>query len=155
MHVCARLLRDALNRERDYRRTQRQTSPRHDEVSIDKGAFRMLTLKLGQVNIPMIVTNHTYDVIGAYVPTKEMEVAVVSSMPLLPSFICPRRRRKTAPMSLETLSRQRLLSRVKLRRTRMSRYVFIMMSVVLIDIMVFLNSVRLADFGRTLLVDKK
>jgi len=37
-----------------------------------KGAFRMLTLKLGQANIPMIVTNHTYDVIGAYVPTKEM-----------------------------------------------------------------------------------
>ena len=29
-----------------------------------KGAFRMLTLKLGQANIPMIVTNHTYDVIG-------------------------------------------------------------------------------------------
>jgi len=37
-----------------------------------KGAFRMLTLKLGQAQIPMIVTNHTYDVIGAYVPTKEM-----------------------------------------------------------------------------------
>jgi len=37
-----------------------------------KGAFRMLTLKLGQANIPMLVTNHTYDVIGAYVPTKEM-----------------------------------------------------------------------------------
>ena len=37
-----------------------------------KGAFRMLTLKLGQAKIPMIVTNHTYDVIGAYVPTKEM-----------------------------------------------------------------------------------
>ena len=37
-----------------------------------KGAFRMLTLKLGQANIPLIVTNHTYDVIGAYVPTKEM-----------------------------------------------------------------------------------
>ena len=37
-----------------------------------KGAFRMLTLKLGQANVPLIVTNHTYDVIGAYVPTKEM-----------------------------------------------------------------------------------
>ena len=37
-----------------------------------KGAFRMITLKLGQANIPMLVTNHTYDVIGAYVPTKEM-----------------------------------------------------------------------------------
>ena len=37
-----------------------------------KGAFRMLTLKLGQAEIPMIVTNHVYNVIGAYVPTKEM-----------------------------------------------------------------------------------
>ena len=37
-----------------------------------KGTFRMLTLKLGQAKIPMLVTNHTYDVIGAYVPTKEM-----------------------------------------------------------------------------------
>jgi RecA/RadA recombinase len=37
-----------------------------------KGAFRMLTLKLGQANIPMIVTNHTYDVVGSYIPMKEM-----------------------------------------------------------------------------------
>lgn len=37
-----------------------------------KGAFRVLTLKLGQANVSMIVTNHTYDVIGSYVPTKEM-----------------------------------------------------------------------------------
>jgi len=37
-----------------------------------KGAFRMLTLKLGQANIPLIVTNHTYDVVGSYIPTKEM-----------------------------------------------------------------------------------
>ena len=37
-----------------------------------KGAFRMLTLKLGQAKIPMLVTNHTYDVIGSYVPTKDM-----------------------------------------------------------------------------------
>jgi RecA/RadA recombinase len=37
-----------------------------------KGAFRVLTLKLGQAKVPMIVTNHTYDVIGSYVPQKEM-----------------------------------------------------------------------------------
>ena len=37
-----------------------------------KGAFRMLTLKLGQASIPMLVTNHVYDIIGSYVPTKEM-----------------------------------------------------------------------------------
>ncbi len=37
-----------------------------------KSCFRILTLKLGKANIPMLVTNHTYDVIGSYVPTKEM-----------------------------------------------------------------------------------
>ena len=42
-----------------------------------KGAFRMLTLKLGQANIPMIVTNHTYDVICSYVPTKEMGLSLI------------------------------------------------------------------------------
>jgi RecA/RadA recombinase len=37
-----------------------------------KSVFRTVTLKLGKFSIPLIVTNHTYDVIGAYVPTKEM-----------------------------------------------------------------------------------
>ena len=37
-----------------------------------KSVFRTVTLKLGKYNMPLIVTNHTYDVVGAYVPTKEM-----------------------------------------------------------------------------------
>jgi RecA/RadA recombinase len=37
-----------------------------------KSTFRVLTLKLGKAGIPLIMTNHTYDVIGSYVPTKEM-----------------------------------------------------------------------------------
>jgi hypothetical protein len=37
-----------------------------------RGAFRVLALRLSKIQVPMIVTNHTYDVIGAYVPTKEM-----------------------------------------------------------------------------------
>ena len=41
-------------------------------AQIVKSIFRVLTLKLGQAQIPLIVTNHTYDVVGAYVPTKEM-----------------------------------------------------------------------------------
>ena len=60
------------------------TSKEMDDISNDKqvrdmtksqlikGAFRVLTLKLGQAGIPMLVTNHTYDVIGSYVPMKEM-----------------------------------------------------------------------------------
>jgi RecA/RadA recombinase len=42
------------------------------KASLIKGAFRMLTLKLGQAKIPMIVTNHVYQEVGAYVPTKTM-----------------------------------------------------------------------------------
>jgi RecA/RadA recombinase len=37
-----------------------------------KGAFRVLTLKLAKIGVPMIVTNHVYEVIGSYMPMKEM-----------------------------------------------------------------------------------
>ena len=37
-----------------------------------KAAFRVVTLKLGRAQIPMVVTNHTYDVVGSMFPTKEM-----------------------------------------------------------------------------------
>ena len=37
-----------------------------------KAAFRVLTLKLGRAKVPMVITNHTYDVIGSMFPTKEM-----------------------------------------------------------------------------------
>ena len=39
---------------------------------IVKSTFRVLTLKLGQAGVPMIMTNHTYDVIGSMFPQKEM-----------------------------------------------------------------------------------
>ena len=38
---------------------------------IVKAAFRVLTLKLGKAKVPMIMTNHTYDVIGSMFPQKE------------------------------------------------------------------------------------
>jgi RecA/RadA recombinase len=37
-----------------------------------RGAFRVLTLKLGKAKVPLIVTNHVYDVVGSYVPVKKM-----------------------------------------------------------------------------------
>ena len=37
-----------------------------------KAAFRVLTLKLGKAKVPMVVTNHTYDVVGSMFPQKEM-----------------------------------------------------------------------------------
>ena len=41
-------------------------------AQVVKSIFRVLTLKLGKANVPLLVTNHTYDVVGAYVPMKEM-----------------------------------------------------------------------------------
>jgi len=41
-------------------------------AQILKAAFRVLTLKLGRTKVPMIITKHTYDVVGAYMPMKEM-----------------------------------------------------------------------------------
>ena len=41
-------------------------------AQIVKATFRVLTLKLGKAKVPMIVTNHTYDVVGSMFPTKEM-----------------------------------------------------------------------------------
>jgi len=37
-----------------------------------RGAFRVLTLKLGKAQVPLLVTNHVYDVVGSYVPIKKM-----------------------------------------------------------------------------------
>ena len=41
-------------------------------AQIVKAAFRVLTLKLGKAKVPLIITNHTYDVVGSMFPTKEM-----------------------------------------------------------------------------------
>jgi len=41
-------------------------------AQVIKSIFRILSLKLGTAGIPLIVTNHTYDVVGSYVPMKEM-----------------------------------------------------------------------------------
>lgn len=41
-------------------------------AQVIKSIFRILSLKLGTAGIPLIVTNHTYDVVGSYIPMKEM-----------------------------------------------------------------------------------
>ena len=42
------------------------------KAQLIKGTFRVLTLKLAKIGLPMLVTNHVYEVIGSYVPMKEM-----------------------------------------------------------------------------------
>jgi RecA/RadA recombinase len=37
-----------------------------------RSIFRVLTQPLGKLNVPLVLCNHVYDVIGAYVPTKEV-----------------------------------------------------------------------------------
>ena len=41
-------------------------------AQIVKAVFRVLTLKLGKAKVPLIITNHTYDVVGSMFPKKEM-----------------------------------------------------------------------------------
>ena len=41
-------------------------------AQIVKAAFRVLTLKLAKAKVPLVITNHTYDVIGSMFPQKEM-----------------------------------------------------------------------------------
>lgn len=42
------------------------------KAAVIKATFRVLTLRLARAKVPMIVTNHTYDAVGSYVPTKIM-----------------------------------------------------------------------------------
>ena len=39
------------------------------KAQVIKAAFRVLTLKLAKVKVPLILTNHVYAAVGAYVPT--------------------------------------------------------------------------------------
>jgi len=60
------------------------TTKEVDDVSTDSGkkdmtraqsakkVFRTLTIKMGVANIPLVVTNHTYELIGTYYPQKVM-----------------------------------------------------------------------------------
>ena len=42
------------------------------KAQVIKAAFRVLTLKLAKAGIPLLVTNHVYEIIGSYIPMKEM-----------------------------------------------------------------------------------
>src|SRR6056300_1524812 len=42
------------------------------KAQVLKATFRVLGLKLAKINVPLLVTNHVYDVVGSYIPTKEI-----------------------------------------------------------------------------------
>lgn len=39
-------------------------------AQVNRAAFRTVTLKLGKAKAPLLITNHVYEVVGSYVPTK-------------------------------------------------------------------------------------
>ena len=51
-----------------------------------------IDIKTWKAKVPMVVTNHTYDVVGSMFPTKEMGGG--SGLKYALSFIFPRRKRK-------------------------------------------------------------
>ena len=56
------------------------------KAQILKATFRVLGLKLAKVQVPLLVTNHVYDLVGSYIPTKEM--AGGSGLKYAASTIC-------------------------------------------------------------------
>lgn len=42
------------------------------KAQVIKAAFRVLTLKLAKIGVPLIVTNHVYAAVGSYVPMNEI-----------------------------------------------------------------------------------
>lgn len=42
------------------------------KAQVIKATFRVLTLRLARARVPLLVTNHVYDAVGAYMPTKVM-----------------------------------------------------------------------------------
>jgi len=62
-----------LSTEKEMNDTAEGKSTRDmTRAQVIKATFRVLTLKMGKAGIPLVLTNHTYQVVGAYVPMKEM-----------------------------------------------------------------------------------
>jgi RecA/RadA recombinase len=62
-----------LSSEKELEDTAAGTNKRDmTKAQLLRGTFRVLSLKLAKANVPMLVTNHVYDVVGAYIPTKEI-----------------------------------------------------------------------------------
>lgn len=81
-----------------------------------KATFRVLTLKLAQVQVPMLVTNHVYEVVGSYVPTKEMSGG--SGLKYAASTIAYLSKRKEKDGDGEVVGN---LIKVKMHKSRLSK----------------------------------
>lgn len=60
-----------MSSEKELHDTQEGSATRDmTKAPLIKALFRTLTLKIAKANIPILITAHVYDMIGAYVPTK-------------------------------------------------------------------------------------
>lgn len=63
----------ALSTEKELEdSTEGKTTKDMTRAGLIRGTFRSIRLKLAKTQIPLLIANHTYAIIGAYVPTQEM-----------------------------------------------------------------------------------
>ena len=86
-------------------------------AQVVKSIFRVLTLKLGKANVPLLVTNHTYDVVGSYIPTKEMGGGSGLKYAASTIIYLSKKRKRIRKKLLETLSKLRVLNRDSQKKT--------------------------------------
>lgn len=91
-----------------------------------RGTFRVLSLKLAKSNVPMLVTNHVYDVVGAYVPTKEISGG--SGLKYAASSICMLSKKKDRDSNKEIVGNIIKVSMHKSRFTKENKVVEVKLS---------------------------
>ena len=90
-----------------------------------KATFRVLNLKLAKARVPLLITNHVYDVVGAYIPTKEMSGG--SGLKYASSQICYLSKRKEKD-GTEVIGNQIRVKMHKSRLTKENKEVIVMLS---------------------------
>jgi hypothetical protein len=86
------------------------------KAQVIKAAFRVLTLKLAKVKVPLLVTNHVYASVGAYVPTNEISGG--SGLKYAASTIAMLSKKKDKDNNNEIIGN---IIKVKMHKSRLSK----------------------------------
>ena len=95
------------------------------KAQVLKATFRVLGLKLAKVNVPLLVTNHVYEVVGSYIPTKEM--AGGSGLKYAASTICFLSKKKEKD-GTEVIGNQIKIKLTKSRFTKENKTVSVLLT---------------------------
>lgn len=95
------------------------------KAQVLKATFRVLGLKLAKVNVPLLVTNHVYEVVGSYIPTKEM--AGGSGLKYAASTICFLSKKKEKD-GTEVVGNQIRINMAKSRFTKENQKVSVLLT---------------------------